>query len=124
MKLPLDRVAEKLAALGVPAIVLIVTISVSGLYGGAAIVWALATLGGPFGILGGLAVLLILVLISHALAHWGIDTLLQAVLRKMKDNGRSKEEIVQTIDGYRFLSMSRKETIRRYVESLYPGGDR
>ena len=117
---PLDRVAEKLAALGVPAIVLIVTISLSGLAGGAAIVAALAALGGPFGMLGGLTLLGVLVLISNALAQWGIDKLLGCVLAHMKKQGRGKYEIIQTIDSYWFLSSSRKQAIRQHVKSLYP----
>ena len=54
MKYSLDTVAEKIAALGVPGLVLIITISSVGLAGGAAIVTALATLGGPLGMMGGI----------------------------------------------------------------------
>jgi len=45
-KLSLDKIAEKIAALGIPGLILVIAIATSGLAGGAAIVAALATLGG------------------------------------------------------------------------------
>lgn len=120
MKIPLDKVAEKVAALGVPGIILVVVISTTGVLGGAAIVVALATLGGPFGMLGGLAVLGILVLISNALAKYGIDKLMEAILRKMKEKEQSREEILKKIENCWFLSESRRQQIRHWVDEYYP----
>ena len=53
--IPIDKVAEKIAALGIPGLVLIVFMTGSGFSGRAAIVVALATLGGPLGMLGGIS---------------------------------------------------------------------
>jgi hypothetical protein len=53
----LDTVASKIAALGVPGLVLVVAMAFTGFAGAAAITAALAMLGGPLGMLGGIAVL-------------------------------------------------------------------
>jgi len=61
-----DRLISFLAGLGVPGVILIVAIAVGGYAGGAAIVFALAVLGGPLGMLGGLALLGVIALICAA----------------------------------------------------------
>ena len=119
MKRSLDFVAEKVAGLGVPGLVLIVVISMGGLTGGAAIVAALAALGGPFGMMGGLVVLGILVLISNALAEWGIDKVFEAVLNKLKQDGMSKDSIHAKLNGYWFLSAKRKERLKDLIHKWY-----
>ena len=50
----MDKIVQKVAALGVPGLVLVVAISATGLAGGAAITAALAALG-PGGMIGGIA---------------------------------------------------------------------
>lgn len=123
MDMPLDRAAEKVAALGVPGVVLVVVMAISGHYGGAAIIWSLAALGGPLGMLGGIALLGILALVSDALSRWGVDAFLRAVLRRLKETGYAKEDILKKISGYWFLSKSRRDAIRRYIDELYPRDD-
>lgn len=54
----MDRIVNKIAGLGVPGIMLMVAISMTGLSGAAAITAALALLG-PGGMLGGIAFLLL-----------------------------------------------------------------
>lgn len=56
----MDRIVNKIAGLGVPGIMLMVAISMTGLSGAAAITAALALLG-PGEMLGGIAFLLLLV---------------------------------------------------------------
>ena len=63
MKFPFDKLIARLVALGIPALVLIAAIASTGLAGGAAIVAALAMLGGPFGMMGGVLVLISAVLL-------------------------------------------------------------
>ena len=70
--------------------------------------------------LGGLAVLGILVLISNALAKYGIDKLMEAILRKMKEKEQSREEILKKIENCWFLSESRRQQIRHWVDEYYP----
>lgn len=55
----MDKIISKVAALGVPGLILVVAIAASGLSGAAAITVALAALG-PGGIIGGIATLSLL----------------------------------------------------------------
>jgi hypothetical protein len=96
----LDKVVSMIAGLGVPGLVLLVAMAASGWAGGAAIVTALAILGGPLGMLGGLALLGILVLISHALAKYGFRKIFEASVRRFQEQGMSKEEILRRVEGY------------------------
>ena len=54
--LPLDKISEVIAGLGVPGLVLVMLMTASPLTGAAAITSSLAALG-PFGMLGGIATL-------------------------------------------------------------------
>jgi hypothetical protein len=47
----MDEVVRKVAALGLPGVLLAITIATTGFAGGAALTTALATLGGPVGML-------------------------------------------------------------------------
>ncbi|MFM6039787.1 MAG: hypothetical protein ACKPBB_18935 [Sphaerospermopsis kisseleviana] len=49
----MDKIVDKIAALGVPGLVLVVAMAFTGWAGAAAITTGLAVLGGPFGMLGG-----------------------------------------------------------------------
>lgn len=116
MKIPLDKIVEKVVALGVPGLVLVIVIATTGLAGGAAIVAALAALGGPFGMMGGLAVLGLLVLISHAIAEYGVEIVANRVIQGLLKNGMSKEEIIKKLDNYWFLSNSLKKKLKDMVK--------
>ncbi|MCK4626328.1 MAG: hypothetical protein KAV00_13505 [Phycisphaerae bacterium] len=96
----MDKVVSKIVAIGVPGLVLLVAMAASGWYGGAAIVTALAILGGPLGMLGGIALLGVLVLISNALAKYGFEKIFEASVKKYEEKGISREEIVNKIDHY------------------------
>lgn len=96
----MDKVVEKLVALGVPGLVLLVAISTSGFAGGAAIVTALATLGGPFGMMGGLVGLGGLTLIGDAVGRYGVEAIFKEVLKGLQQKGMSKKEIRKTLEGY------------------------
>ena len=123
MKIPLDKIIEKIVALGVPGLVLVIVIAAVGPAGGAAIVSALATLGGPLGMMGGLAVLGLLVLISQAIAKYGVETVAKRVIQGLIEKGISKEEIIKKIDSYWFLSSSLKRKMTDVVTNYQPNGD-
>jgi hypothetical protein len=76
----MDKIVSKIAALGVPGLVLIVAMSASGFAGAAALTVALSALGGPVGRLGGVAVLGLLLLLSQALTEYGFDAVFSAVV--------------------------------------------
>ena len=117
--MPLDKVIEKIVALGVPGFVLVIVIAAVGPVGGAAIVTALATLGGPLGMMGGLALLGLLVLISNAIAGYGLERVAYEVIQGLVKQGMSKEEIIEKIDSYWFLSSSLKKKMKDMVEEYF-----
>ncbi|MGJ3248449.1 MAG: hypothetical protein ACFE0I_20500 [Elainellaceae cyanobacterium] len=112
----MDQIADKLAALGVPGLVLLVAMAVTGWAGAAAITTALAILGGPFGMLGGIAVLGILGLISKGLADYGFEAIFKATVEELRKKGKSKADIEQEINSYP-ISRDLKLKIQDYLRS-------
>ena len=92
----MDEVVKKVAGLGLPGVILVVTMAATGLTGAAAITAALAFLGGPAGMLGGIAVLGLTGLIADALTKVGLEDLLTAIYcqrRLSEPHGKLLEEI-------------------------------
>lgn len=92
----MDEVVKKVAALGLPGVILVITMAATGLTGAAAITAALAFLGGIAGMLGGIAVLGLTGLITDALAKLGLEDFLTAVYctrRLQEPHGKLLEEI-------------------------------
>lgn len=92
----MDKLVNQIASLGVPGIMLMVAISMTGLSGAAAITTALAMLG-PGGMLGGIAFLLLAGAIASALTEFGFDSLFMAVTKKLYKKGETKETIRRKI---------------------------
>jgi hypothetical protein len=83
---PLDEVVRIAASVGAPAVLLIVALSivgVSGLAGAAALSAALALLGGPAGMPGGILVLTFVGDVSAALASYGLGSAQKSLSRGM-----------------------------------------
>jgi hypothetical protein len=93
----LDEVVRKVAALGLPGVLLVITMAATGFVGAAAITTALATLGGPFGMMGGIAVLGITGLVADALGKYGIDGLLTGIYMERKKK-EPTEKLCQEIN--------------------------
>ncbi|MDE0038268.1 MAG: hypothetical protein OXU77_12055 [Gammaproteobacteria bacterium] len=89
--------------------------AVTGYAGAAALTTALAALGGPFGMLGGIGLLLLLGLISRALSQIGFEGLFKAVLNRLRAKGHTLEEIAEVVDGYWFVSAQLKRKLRHYL---------
>jgi hypothetical protein len=92
----MDEVVKKVAALGLPGVILVITMATTGFTGAAAITAALAFLGGPAGMLGGIAVLGLTGLITDALAKVSLEDLLTAVYcqrRQTEPHGKLLDEI-------------------------------
>lgn len=96
----MDKIVDKIAALGVPGLVLLVAMSATGWVGAAAITTALAALGGPFGMLGGIGVLIVLALISKGLAQHGFEKMFVATVDRLHAQGTTKDEIRRKVDSY------------------------
>ena len=117
--LAVDKAAEIIAGLGIPGLVLVMLMAASPWVGAAAMTASLAALG-PFGMLGGIATLGVLALISRALAEFGFDKVFQAVLVKLKENGKTCQEIMEEIDKYP-ISKELKRKLREFIEEFREG---
>jgi len=97
----LDEIGRKIASLGAPAIAIAVAASIAsgmGLAGGAVVTTALAMLGGPFGMIGGLVALGVLTVIADAVGKYGIEAVLVATFRARREQGITVEQVSQEID--------------------------
>ena len=91
---------SKVAALGVPGVVLTAAIGASGYAGAAALTTALATLGGPMGMLGGIAILGLLTLLSQAVGAYGFDVVFDALIDELGNQGKTKAQIYAEVESY------------------------
>jgi len=85
----MDELVKKLAGLGLPGIILVILAASSG-GSSVAIGAALTAVGGPFGIVGGIALLGLITVLGDAIAGYGIEAILKAVYSE-----RSKTESVR-----------------------------
>jgi hypothetical protein len=113
----MDQLVDKIAALGVPGLVLVVAMAVTGWTGAAALTTALAMLGGPFGMLGGIAMLGILGLISKGLSDYGFEAIFIAIVDELKKQGKSKADIEQEVESYP-VSRDLKLKIKDYLRTI------
>lgn len=95
----MEKFVAKIAAFGVPGLVLLVAVGATGLTGAAALTAALAALG-PGGMIGGIALLGIIGIITHAVTEFGFDAIFSAVVRELLDRGESKESMIQKVRKY------------------------
>lgn len=94
----MDEIVKVIASLGLPGVILIVTMATTAYPVTTAIPFALAVLGGPFGMFGGLTVLGLTTLVSEALAGYGIEKLLSYVYAERSKN-ESLAGILKEING-------------------------
>ena len=93
----MDEIVRKIVALGLPGVVLLVTMSATGLTGAAAITTALAMLG-PGGMLGGIAFLGVIGLASDSLSKYGLAEILKAVYSQRIKNGEDNTNLASEIN--------------------------
>ena len=110
----MDKIIGKVAAMGVPGLILVTAIGATGLAGGAAITTALAALG-PGGMIGGIVTLGIIGLISEGTAEFGFDAIFNAVVKELYKRGETKESILKKIEKYP-VSKGLKRKLRESLE--------
>ncbi|MBD2516313.1 hypothetical protein H6G93_15085 [Nostoc sp. FACHB-973] len=93
----MDEFVRKAAGIGLPVIILLITMATTGLTGAAAITAALAMLG-PGGMIGGIVLLGIIGLAADMLSRFGLETLLIAIYRQRLQNGETRSNICQEIN--------------------------
>ncbi|CEQ26513.1 Uncharacterised protein [[Clostridium] sordellii] len=112
----MDKLISKLAGLGMPALILVIAMGTTGLTGAAAITAGLAALG-PFGIIGGIATLGVITLLSQGLAEYGFDAIFTALVREFFKRGETKSSIYSKINKYP-VSKSLKRKLKEELEKL------
>ena len=112
----MDKIVSKIAALGVPGLILITAIGATGLAGGAAITTALAALG-PGGMLGGIVTLGVIGLASEAITEFGFDAVFNAVVKELYKRGETKCSILEKIEKYP-VSNDLKRKLRESLENV------
>lgn len=92
----MDEFVRKAAAIGLPVIILLITMATTGLAGAAAITASLALLG-PGGMIGGIVLLGIIGLAADMLSKFGLDALLCAIYTERQKNGESTANLLKEI---------------------------
>lgn len=116
-----NQLISSIAGLGIPGLVLLVVMSSTGFAGAAALTSALAAMGGPMGMLGGIAVLGVLSMMAKGLAAYGLDAIFYAVVDELEKRGIRGEDIVEYVDGLRFLPTFIKRIINDMIRARYSG---
>lgn len=111
----MDELVNKLAGLGVAGLVLVGLVATSSYVGAVAITTSLAVLGGPFGMIGGAVALTLIAAISSAIAKFGVEILAKAVVRRLKESGRSEASIIQEINSFPLITNGLRAQLREYV---------
>ena len=104
----MDQIIKKIAALGVPGLVFMVAIELTGLAGAAALTASLAAIG-PGGIVGGVMTLCALGVIADSIAEYGFDAIAKGVLKELYCKGESKETIKAEVRKYPISSKLKSE---------------
>lgn len=112
----MEKIISKVAALGVPGLVLVVAMGATGLTGAAALTAALAALG-PGGMIGGIAALGIVGLLSQGLTEFGFDAIFTGVVKELYKRGETKDSILAKIEKYP-VSKSLKRKLREELNKL------
>lgn len=92
----MDEFFRKGASIGLPFIILLITMASTGLAGAAAITAALAMLG-PGGMVGGVILLGMVGLAADMLSKYGLQALLIGIYQQRRSNGESLEKLCNEI---------------------------
>lgn len=90
----MEKVISKIAALGIPGLILVTAMGATGLSGAACLTAALASLG-PGGMLGGLAFLGVVGLLSQSISEFGFNAIFTGVVKTLYKNGETKDIILK-----------------------------
>lgn len=111
----MDEVVRTVAALGLPGVILVIAMATKGFTGAAAITTALAFLGGPAGMLGGIAALGVTGLIAQALSTVGVYGLLTEVYRYRPQSAVPRNLLLNEINNLPIMDMNLRHHLREVV---------
>ena len=112
----MDEFVERLAGIGIPALVFIIVMSTTGLAGAAAVTATLALLG-PGGMIGGVVTLITMGAGSSIIAKYGYSAIISATCKKiMEKQHLSKDEMCAKIDKY-FITKGLKEKVKAKIRN-------
>ncbi|NEO97874.1 MAG: hypothetical protein F6K58_04030 [Symploca sp. SIO2E9] len=111
----MDEVVKKVAALGLPGVILVIAMATSGAMGSTGLVSTITGLGGPLGLVGGLAFLGLMTGVGDVISGYGIDAILTAVYeeRKKKENLSSLRKEVKELP----ISENLRSTLLNVLDS-------
>lgn len=112
----MEKIISKVAALGIPGLILLVAMTATGLSGAAALTAALAALG-PGGMIGGIALLGVAGLVAQGLTEFGFDAIFTGVVKELYKKGETKESIMSKIEDYP-VSKSLKRKLKEELEKM------
>lgn len=93
------QLVKRISALGTKGMILVIMVSSAGVAGAAALSTGLLVLG-PGGMIGGMTIMGLLLLISRAINEYGLEAILEAIIKEMQSKGRSKQSIKNEISEY------------------------
>jgi hypothetical protein len=112
----MDEFIRKVVAVGLPIIILMVTMAATGFTGAAAMSKALAFLGGPVGMLGGIAVLLFTALITDTLAKIILEGCLISIYSQRRQT-QPQTKLLKEIDFLPLFDLNLKERLKATVKT-------
>ena len=112
----MEKIISKVAALGIPGLILVVAMAATGLSGAAALTAALAALG-PGGMIGGIVLLGVAGLVAQGLTEFGFDAIFTGVVKELYKRGETKDTILSKIDNYP-VSKSLKRKLKEELEKM------
>ena len=112
-KVEIDKMIDKISFLGVPGLVFLVLLSFSPWAGGAAIMSTLSLLGGPFGAIAGIGVLLVFSKYGSKISALGYNKVISLVIHRMRSKGKTEEEIVEEIKSFPITDELKRKVINK-----------
>ena len=110
----MDEFVERLAGIGVPALVFLIIMSTTGLAGAAAITATLALLG-PGGMIGGIITLTVIGAGASVIAKYGYSAIITATCKKiMQKDNLTQEQMCEKIDKYT-ITKGLKEKVKTKI---------
>lgn len=110
----MDEFVERLAGIGIPAVVFLTVMSMTGFAGAAAITSALSLLG-PGGMVGGVITLVVIGAGSSIIAKYGYSAIITATCKKiMQRDNLTKEQMCEKIDHY-LITRGLKEKVKATI---------